>query len=272
MLQTVCLAYGGHGRTAALFSPTYLMHGQIASVVGTTVVVGGRAPDLTLDLDEVERVLAASAPAVTFVCSPNNPTGTLEDPSVVAEVVDMAPGVVVVDEAYGQFARRSALELVDDDRPLVVTRTFSKTWSMAAARLGYLIGPPWLVAELDKVVLPYHLDAAKQLAGRVALRFGAEMEARVAALVAERERLVAALADLPVQQWRSDANFVLFRPLDAPGRARSGRQVWQGLLDRSVLVRDCSSWPGLDGCLRVTVGTPEEDDAFLTALTEVLQP
>jgi histidinol-phosphate aminotransferase len=272
VLQSVCLAYGGHGRTAALFSPTYLMHGQIASVVGTTVVVGGRAPDLTLDLDEVERVLAASAPAVTFVCSPNNPTGTLEDPSVVAEVVDMAPGVVVVDEAYGQFARRSALELVDDDRPLVVTRTFSKTWSMAAARLGYLIGPPWLVAELDKVVLPYHLDAAKQLAGRVALRFGAEMEARVAALVAERERLVAALADLPVQQWRSDANFVLFRPLDAPGRARSGREVWQGLLDRSVLVRDCSSWPGLDGCLRVTVGTPEEDDAFLTALTEVLQP
>ena len=272
VLQTVCLAYGGHGRTAALFSPTYLMHGQIASVAGTTVVVGGRAPDLTLDLDEVERVLIASAPAVTFVCSPNNPTGTLEDPSVVAEVVDLAPGVVVVDEAYGQFAERSALELVDDDRPLVVTRTFSKTWSMAAARLGYLVGPTWLVAELDKVVLPYHLDAAKQLAGRVALRFGAEMEARVAALVAERERLVAALGTLPVQQWRSDANFVLFRPLAAAGRPVSGREVWQGLLDRSVLVRDCSSWPGLDGCLRVTVGTPAEDDAFLTALTEVLQP
>jgi histidinol-phosphate aminotransferase len=142
---------------------------------------------------------------------------------------------------------------------------------MAAARLGYLVGPGWLVAELDKVVLPYHLDAAKQLAGRVALRFGAEMEARVAALVAERRRLVAALADLPVHQWRSDANFVLFRPLDRPGLP-SGAEVWQGLLDRSVLVRDCSSWPGLDGCLRVTVGTPAEDDAFLTALTEVLQP
>ena len=271
VLQTVCLAYGGAGRTAALFSPTYLMHGQIASVAGTTVVTGGRAADLTLDLDEVARVLAAASPAITFVCSPNNPTGTLEDPAVVAEVVGMAPGVVVVDEAYGQFADRSALELVDDDRPLVVTRTFSKTWSMAAARLGYLIGPGWLVAELDKVVLPYHLDAAKQLAGRVALRFGAEMEDRVAALVAERRRLVAALADLPVHQWRSDANFVLFRPLDRPGLP-SGAEVWQGLLDRSVLVRDCSSWPGLDGCLRVTVGTRAEDDAFLTALTEVLQP
>ena len=267
VLQTVCLAYGGHGRKAALFSPTYLMHGQIAAVAGTEVVVGARAADLTLDLAEVERVVVEHDPAVTFVCSPNNPTGTLEDPATIAAVADLAPGVVVVDEAYGQFADRSALELVGDDRPLVVTRTFSKTWSMAAARLGYLIGPTWLVAELEKVVLPYHLDAAKQVAGRVALRFGAEMEERVAALVAERRRLVDRLGALPVQQWRSDANFVLFRPLDRPGR-----QVWQGLLDRSVLVRDCSSWPGLDGCLRVTVGTVAEDDAFLDALTEVLQP
>jgi histidinol-phosphate aminotransferase len=267
VLQTVCLAYGGHGRRAALFSPTYLMHGQIAAVAGTEVVVGGRAADLTLDLAEVERVAAEHDPAVTFVCSPNNPTGTLEDPATIAAVADLAPGVVVVDEAYGQFADRSALELVGDDRPIVVTRTFSKTWSMAAARLGYLIGPTWLVAELEKVVLPYHLDAAKQVAGRVALRFGSEMEERVAALVAERRRLVDRLGRLPVQQWRSDANFVLFRPLDRPGR-----QVWQGLLDRSVLVRDCSSWPGLDGCLRVTVGTVAEDDAFLAALTEVLQP
>ncbi len=267
VLQTVCLAYGGHGRKAALFSPTYLMHGQIAAVAGTEVVVGARAADLTLDLAEVERVVVEHDPAVTFVCSPNNPTGTIEDPATIAAVADLAPGVVVVDEAYGQFADRSALELVGDDRPLVVTRTFSKTWSMAAARLGYLIGPTWLVAELEKVVLPYHLDAAKQVAGRVALRFGAEMEERVAALVAERRRLVDRLGALPVQQWRSDANFVLFRPLDRPGR-----QVWQGLLDRSVLVRDCSSWPGLDGCLRVTVGTVAEDDAFLDALTEVLQP
>ena len=267
VLQTVCLAYGGHGRKAALFSPTYLMHGQIAAVAGTEVVVGARAADLTLDLAEVERVVVEHDPAVTFVCSPNNPTGTLEDPATIAAVADLANGVVVVDEAYGQFADRSALELVGDDRPLVVTRTFSKTWSMAAARLGYLIGPTWLVAELEKVVLPYHLDAAKQVAGRVALRFGAEMEERVAALVAERRRLVDRLGALPVQQWRSDANFVLFRPLDRPGR-----QVWQGLLDRSVLVRDCSSWPGLDGCLRVTVGTVAEDDAFLDALTEVLQP
>jgi histidinol-phosphate aminotransferase len=136
---------------------------------------------------------------------------------------------------------------------------------MAAARLGYLVGPAWLVAELDKVVLPYHLDALKQVAGTVALDFVDEMHTRVAALVEERGRVTAALADLPVDVWPSGANFVLFRP-----RQRSGDQVWKDLVDRSVLVRNCSSWPRLDGCLRVTIGTRAEDDAFLDALREVL--
>jgi histidinol-phosphate aminotransferase len=136
---------------------------------------------------------------------------------------------------------------------------------MAAARLGYLVGPASLVEHLGKVALPYHLDAVKQAAGRLALRFTAEMEARVAALVEERGRVTAGLADLPVDTWPSEANFILFRP-----RARSGHEVWQGLLDRSVLVRDCSGWPNLDGCLRVTIGTPEENGSFLQALQEVL--
>jgi histidinol-phosphate aminotransferase len=121
------------------------------------------------------------------------------------------------------------------------------------------------VAELDKVVLPYHLDAAKQVAGRLALRFADEMEARVKAVVAERERVGAALAGLPVHVWPSGANFILFRPLHGDGHA-----VWSALLERDVLVRDCSSWPRLGGCLRVTIGTREEDDAFLAALREVL--
>ncbi|CAN5453045.1 histidinol-phosphate transaminase [soil metagenome] len=275
VIQTVCLAYGGPGRTAAVFEPTYRLHAHIASVTGTAVAVGGRAGDLSLDVAEVRRVLGAAAPALTFLCSPNNPTGMVEPAEVVADVFDLAPGLVVVDEAYGQFADRSALELVGEDRAVVVTRTYSKTWSMAAARLGYLVGPSWLVAELETVVLPYHLDAAKQVAGRLALRFEPEMRARVASLIEERERLVAGLARLPVQQWPSGANFVLFRP-DRVARAagsgqNTGRAVWQGLLDRSVLVRDCSAWPGLAGCLHVTVGTPEEDDAFLAALAEVLE-
>jgi len=265
VIQTLCLAYGGAGRSCALFEPTYLMHAQIASVAGTSVVLGQRAEDLSLDVDEVKRVLSRSSPSITFLCSPNNPTGMVEPPEAVKEVADLVPGLLVVDEAYGQFAEWSALELVDEDRPLVVTRTYSKTWSMAGARLGYLVAPSWLVAELEKVVLPYHLDVAKQIAGRVALRFVDEMNERVAALVAERERLVARLSTLPVTVWPSGANFVLFRPETKPGR-----EVWQALLDRSILVRDTSGWPRLDGCLRVTIGTAEEDDAFLDALEEIL--
>ncbi len=265
VLQTLLLSYGGHGRTAAVFEPTYALHSHIARITGTGVATGERRDDFSLDLDEVRAVLTARQPAVTFLCSPNNPTGTVDRPDVVDAVLAAAPGLVVVDEAYGQFAPRSALALVSDDRPLVVTRTFSKTWSMAAARLGYCIAPAPVVAELEKVVLPYHLDAAKQAAGRIALRFRDEMEARVARIVEERGRLTAALADLDVDLWPSGANFILFRP-----RRLDGHAVWQGLLDRSVLVRDCSSWPRLEGCLRVTIGTPEEDDAFVTALTEVL--
>jgi histidinol-phosphate aminotransferase len=265
VLQAMLLAYGGPGRRAAVFEPTYALHAHIARITGTEVVEGARRDDFTLDMDEVRRVLHDAAPELAFLCSPNNPTGRLEPAGAVREVVDAAPGLVVVDEAYGQFSSWSALSLVDDDAPLVVVRTFSKTWSMAAVRLGYLVASASVVEGLEKVILPYHLDALKQAAGRLALRYRTEMEARVKALVDERERVAARLAELPVESWPSEANFVLFRPV-----GRGGREVWQGLLDRSVLVRDCSSWPRLEGCLRVTVGTPEENDAFLHALSEVL--
>ncbi len=266
VLQCLLLAYGGEGRTAAVFEPTYAMHSTIARMTGTAVATGERADDFTLPVDEARRVLAHSAPSVTFLCSPNNPTGRAEPKDVVEEVLDMAPGLVVVDEAYAQFSSWSALGMIGDDVPLAVTRTYSKTWSMAGARLGYLLGPASIVSALwEKAALPYHVDAIKQAAGRLALRFTDEMEDRVALLVAERERIAAALARLPVDSWPSDANFLLFRP-----RSRSGVEVWQALVQRSVLVRDCSSWPRLDGCLRVTGGTPAENDAFLTALEAVL--
>jgi histidinol-phosphate aminotransferase len=265
VLQTLCLAYGGPGRTVATFEPTYALHSHIARITATGVATGERTDDLDLDLDEVRRVLRDAQPAITFLCSPNNPTGMVDDEATVREVLGLVPGLLVVDEAYGQFSPWSALELVADDVPLVVTRTYSKTWSMAAARLGYLVGPRDLVAQLDQVVLPYHLDALKQVAGRIALDFAPEMRARVAGLVEERGRLVARLQELPVDVWPSGANYVLFRP-----RERDGAAVWRALLERSVLVRDCSSWPRLDGCLRVTIGTAAEDDAFLAALEETL--
>jgi histidinol-phosphate aminotransferase len=270
VLQTLLLTYGGAGRSAAMWEPTYALHSHIARLTGTAVVAGERAADFATDLDEVRTLLATAVPtpSVVFLCSPNNPTGMVDPPGTVRAVLDLvraADGLLVVDEAYGQFAPWSALELVEEDTPLVVTRTFSKTWSMAAARLGYLVGPTWLVAELDKVVLPYHLDAFKQAAATAAVGFVDEMNARVARLVEERGRVTAALADLPVRVWPSGANFVLFRPTSA-----DGAEVWQALADRSILVRNCSSWPRLEGCLRLTIGTRDEDDTFLTALSEVL--
>jgi len=267
ILQSLLLAYGGPGRSAAVFEPTYALHSHISRVTGTAVIDGERGPDFMLDVAEVNRVLDLE-PDVVFLCSPNNPTGMVESQALVRYVAQRAAEIgslVIVDEAYGQFAQWSAVELVDEDAPVVVSRTFSKTWSMAAARLGYVIAPTWVVQAIESVVLPYHLDAAKQAAGRLALRFVDDMHERVKQLVSERERLQAAMGRLPLQQWESGANFVLFRPT-----AMDGNDVWQALLEHSVLVRNCASWPRLDGCLRVTVGTPGENDAFLRALTEIL--
>ncbi|MHB8661754.1 MAG: histidinol-phosphate transaminase [Acidimicrobiales bacterium] len=263
ILQTLLLAYGGPGRTVAVWEPTYALHRHIAELTGTAVIAGARAADLTLDRAEVARVIDVEQPTVTFLCSPNNPTGEVVAQDLVADVVARAPGLVVVDEAYGQFAPWSAAGLVADDSAVVVTRTYSKTWSLAGLRLGYCLAPTEVVAAMERAALPYHLDTFTQLAGRLALRYVDDMERRVSMLVEQRGRIAAALADLPVHAWPSDANFILFRPLSA-------RNVWQGLLERSVLIRDCSTWPGLEGCLRVTIGTPDENDAFLGALREVL--
>lgn len=266
VLQTLCLTYGGAGRTIVTFEPTYAMHGQIARTTGAKVVEGARGEDFRIDPSHAAEVVEKSAPSITFLCSPNNPTGVVDDRSILAAVLAATTGIVVVDEAYGQFSDWSALSLVCDDLPLCVVRTFSKTWSMAAARLGYLIAPAWMVVDLEKVVLPYHLDSMKQAAGEFALRYEPEMRARVAKLVEERGSIMVGLGDLDVDVWPSQANFVLFRPRNADADA-----VWQGLVDRSVLVRNCASWPGLAGCLRVTVGTPAENARFLAELRSTLE-
>jgi histidinol-phosphate aminotransferase len=268
VLQCLLLAYGGAGRTAATFEPTYALHTHIARITGTGLASGERTEGFDLTLGEVERVLSEHEPDVVFLCSPDNPTGMVAGDDLVAAVADRcaaAGALLVVDEAYGQFSPSTALDLVDDDRPLVVTRTFSKTWALAAGRLGYAVAPPWVVDELAKVALPYHLGALTQLAGRLALRYEAEMAERVEEIVRQRDRVVDGLARLAVDQWPSGANFVLFRPT-----GRAGQEVWEALLERGVLVRNCSSWPRLDGCLRVTVGTAAEIDRFLEALEEIL--
>ena len=268
VLQATLLAYGGPGRSAAVFEPTYAMHSQITRITGTRLVRAARRADFSLDRNLLTDLFEAEQPDILFLCSPNNPTGLLDPEGLVQSALDLLEphgGLLVVDEAYGQFSPTSAVDLLREDRSLVVTRTFSKTWAMAGLRLGYLLGPPWCLSELEKVMLPYHLDSIKQEAGILALAYGAEMQERVEAVITERGRLAAALGELPVTVWPSQANFILFRP-----EAMSGTQAWQGLLDRSVLVRDFSSVAGLEDCLRVTIGTQSEDDRFLVALREVL--
>jgi histidinol-phosphate aminotransferase len=264
VLQTLLLTYGGAGRRALVFEPTYALHSHIARITGTDVVTGERTSDFSVSATEAGLAIAAERPSVVFLCSPNNPTGTVEPRATVeallAAVLDH-DALLVVDEAYGEFAPWSAIELVADDVPLVVVRTYSKVWSLAALRLGFAVAPTAVVRELDKVVLPYHLSAATQLAGVTALRYDAQMRERVAALVAERERLAASLMRLDgLTVYPSGANFVLVR-FDGDAHA-----LWERLVDDGVLVRDFSRWPRVEGCLRLTVGTAEEDDRLLDVM------
>ena len=174
--------------------------------------------------------------------------------------------MVVVDEAYGQFAPSSALELDAKWRDrLVVVRTFSKTWALAGVRLGYAVSSPLVIAGASEALLPYHLSSLTQLAGSLALDDLELMHQRVEAIVAGRNHLAQAMADLDVEVTPSSANFILFRP-----RHRAASVVWSAMVAAGVLVRDCSSWPGLENCLRVTIGTEAENAQFLIALKEAL--
>ena len=267
VIQSLLLAFGGPGRTALVFEPTYALHSHIARITGTTVVAAERGDDFVLRPDHVVDVAAEVDPDVLFLCSPNNPTGGTDAPELVEAALAVTSGLVVVDEAYGQFAESTALDLragPEGDR-LVVSRTFSKTWALAGVRLGYLVGSATVVAGCTSVVLPYHLSSLTQAAGECALGFADEMDAQVSEIVKQREALWSQMAQLDLELWPSRANFILFRPT-----SKGGHDVWQDLVERSVLVRDCSSWDRLEDCLRVTVGTAEENARFLEALKEAL--
>lgn len=260
VLQQLLMAFGGPGRRALGFEPSYSMHPLIARATGTGWVSVSRAADFTITAGDAAAAVAAHAPDLVFVCAPNNPTGTPLPTDVLAAVLDAAPGMVVVDEAYAEFsAAPSALALLPAHPRLVVTRTMSKAFAFAGARLGYLAADPAVLDALRLVRLPYHLSALTQAAALAALAHAEETLATVARVRAERDRLVAALRELGLTVADSDANFLLV------GRFASSASVWQALLARGVLVRDV----GLPGWLRVTVGVPREVDAFLAALREV---
>ena len=262
ILQQVLQAFGGPGRAALGFTPSYSMHEIIATGTGTGWLAGRRAADFTVPPELAADQVRKARPAIVFLTSPNNPTGTALPLETVEAVLEVAPGMVVVDEAYGEFVRPgvpSALTLLPGHPRLVVTRTMSKAFGMAGLRVGYLAADPAVVEALQLVRLPYHLSALTQAVARVALAHAPELLATVEAVKAERDRIVAALPALGLEAVPSDANFVLF------GRFPDAAATWRALLDHGVLVRDV----GLPGWLRVTAGTPTEVTAFLFALTEV---
>jgi histidinol-phosphate aminotransferase len=263
IIQQLLQAFGGPGRTALGFEPSYSMHSIIAQTTSTRWVAAARNEDFSLDPAGVAEALARHQPDVIFLTSPNNPTGTALPLSLIESVCEQAPGMVVVDEAYAEFARdpaASALALLPRYPRLVVVRTMSKAFALAGVRLGYLAADPAVVQALLLVRLPYHLSAVTQAAASAALRHADQLLASVDAIRAERDQLVDWLRQLGLTVADSDANFVLF------GKFAERRVIWQELLDRGVLIREV----GPPEWLRVTIGTPEEMTAFRTALTAVL--
>ncbi|PJE98503.1 histidinol-phosphate transaminase [Streptomyces carminius] len=269
VLQQLLQAFGGPGRTALGFEPSYSMHALIARGTGTGWLSGPREADFRIDVAAARAVIAERRPHVVFVCSPNNPTGTAVGADTVLALYEAAqaarPSLVVVDEAYGEFSHRPSLLPLLDGRPnLVVSRTMSKAFGAAGLRLGYLAAAPAVVDAVQLVRLPYHLSAVTQATALAALEHTGTLLGYVEQLKAERDRLVTELRAMGCEVTDSDANFVQFGRFDGPGGAHA---VWQALLERGVLVRD----NGVPGRLRVTAGTPAENDAFLDAVRAVLK-
>jgi histidinol-phosphate aminotransferase len=265
VIQQLLQTFGGPGRSAIGFEPSYSMHGLIARGTGTGWISGPRGDDFTIDVAAARKAIAEHRPDVVFITTPNNPTGNAVSRETVLALYEAAqaakPSMVVVDEAYVEFSHGDSLLPLLDGRPhLVVSRTMSKAFGAAGLRLGYLAAHPAVVDAVQLVRLPYHLSAVTQATALAALEHTDTLLGYVEQLKTERDRLVAELRALGYEVTESDANFVQF------GRFENAHEAWRSILDRGVLVRD----NGVPGWLRVTAGTPAENDAFLDAVREPL--
>ncbi|MEV7285787.1 histidinol-phosphate transaminase [Streptomyces sp. NPDC093252] len=264
VIQQLLQTFGGPGRTAIGFEPSYSMHALIARGTGTGWIPGPRADDFSVDLPAARRALAEHRPDVVFLTTPNNPTGNAMPPETVLALYEAAqaakPSMVILDEAYVEFSHGASLLPLLAGRPhLVISRTMSKAFGAAGLRLGYLAADPAVVDAVQLVRLPYHLSAVTQATALAALEHTGTLLGYVEQLKTERDRLVAELRAIGYEVTASDANFVQF------GRFADAHAAWRSILDRGVLVRD----NGVPGWLRVTAGTPEENDAFLDAVREL---
>ncbi|GHB43905.1 histidinol-phosphate transaminase [Streptomyces umbrinus] len=267
VIQQLLQTFGGPGRTAIGFEPSYSMHGLISRGTGTGWISGPRNEDFTIDLAASEQAIAENKPDVVFITTPNNPTGNAVPPGTVLALYEAAqaakPSMVVVDEAYIEFSHGDSLLPLLEGRPnLVVSRTMSKAFGAAGLRLGYLAAHPAVVDAVQLVRLPYHLSAVTQATALAALEHTDTLLGYVEQLKTERDRLVLELRAIGFEVTESDANFVQFGRFDGEN---GSHEAWQKILDRGVLVRD----NGVPGWLRVSAGTPAENDAFLDAVREL---
>lgn len=259
VLLQACLAYGGPQRTALLFEPTYVMHQRQARMAGTNVAVVSRRDDFSLDVDAALGELAQRSPAVVFVCTPNNPTGTVTPLDDIRKIAGATSALVVVDEAYFEFSGVSIVPFIDRHANVLAVRTLSKAFRLAGVRVGYGIGNPRLLSELGRVRMPYAQSSFTQATAPIVLRHREKVLDVVARIVAERERLSSALAALDsIDVFPSGANFVFFRHPAADA-------LMAGLAERGIVIRDFSTLGGCEDCLRVTAGRPDENDEFLDA-------
>jgi histidinol-phosphate aminotransferase len=262
ILQQLLQAFGGPGRSAIGFVPSYSMHPIISDGTQTQWLTANRADDFSLDTDVAVQAIKEHTPDIVFVASPNNPSGQsvpLDELRLLLEAV--GAGILILDEAYGEFSSQpSAVKLIDEyPAKLVVTRTMSKAFAFAGGRLGYLIAAPAMIDAMLLVRLPYHLSSVTQAAARAALRHADDTLGSVAKLIAERERVTEALTGMGFRVIPSDANFLLFGEFaDAPA-------TWQRYLDAGILIRDV----GIPGYLRATTGLAEENDALLAASARI---
>lgn len=265
VLQHILQAFGGPGRSVLGFAPTYSMYPLLASGTGTAWVAAARDAEFELSPHTAAAAVREHDPDIVILCSPNNPTGTPLDLATIEAVYEAASGIVVVDEAYAEFlpdGEQSALALLAGRPRLLISRTMSKAFAFAGARVGYLAADPAVVDALRLVRLPYHLSAITQAAALGALAHADEMLAMVGEIRSQRDRLVVELAELGYRPHRSGSNFVLF------GGVADPPAVFEALLERGVLIRDV----GIPQHLRVTAGTETETTAFLEALRALGRP
>ena len=265
LIQAVLMVTLGRGKRVLVCEPTFSLYRQISTVLEADVHSVGLTSQLGFDTAALRRAIGELQPEVTIICSPNNPTGCVLSDEHLSELLSESKGLVVVDEAYHEFAEHSVAGLLAEFKNLVLLRTFSKALALAGLRVGYLLGDPDIVREIGKALLPYNLNLFSQTAAEVAMEgYEAELRPLIEQMIQERERLYAALNEMDgLTPVASRANFMIVKSQRDPG------QVCEALLDRDILIRDVSNYPMLSEYFRVCVGTPRENELLITALKEM---